>query len=244
MASLSDLLALQRRERTPNERPNTFARVAEGAIQGAAAGYDAKKEKQKNELDTYIKILDLQEKVNRIQAERENQVATRNMAKALGLMPHDEGDLMMGRDLAGQTMTKPAFEKPSPATNVGKMEKMFEDFAPSLSMGKDGMRIGLRKRYPTAGGNGSMTPSQIANVSKSRLALAVKIYNSDHPERQTKDLMDRPIPYNPTSYELQKSGALKAADSILSGNIFGYDKYVEDTQDEDFLLRDTDVSKF
>lgn len=242
MASLSDLLALQRRERAPNERPNTFAKVAEGVIQGAAAGYDAKKERQKNELDTYIKILDLQEKVNRIQAERENQVATRNMAKALGLMPHDEGDLMMGRDLAGQTMTKPAFEKPSPSTNVGKMEKMFEDFAPSLSMGKDGMRISLKKRY--ADEKSGMTPSQVANVGRARMALAVKIYNSDHPERQTKDLMDRPIPYNPTSYELKQSGAYTAADDILKAQISGFDKYVGDTQSEDFLMRDTDLNDF
>lgn len=244
MASLSDLLALQRRERAPGERPNTFARVAEGAIQGAAAGYDAKKERQKNELDTYIKILDLQEKVNRIQAERENQVATRNMAKALGLMPHDEGDLMMGRDLAGQTMSKPGFEKPAPATNVGKMEKMFEDFAPSLSMGKDGIRIGLKERYPKEGGKGSMSPSQAASFAKSREALARQIYNRDHPERQTKDLMDRPIPYNPTSYELKQSGAYTAADDILRGVMSGFDKYVGDTQSEDFLMRDTDVSKF
>ena len=244
MASLSDLLALQRRERAPNERPNTFARVAEGVIQGAAAGNDAKKERQKNELDTYIKILDLQEKVNRIQAERENQVATRNMAKAIGLMPHDEGDLMMGRDLAGQTMSKAVFEKTAPATNVGKMEKMFEDFAPSLSMGKDGMRISLKKRYPNDGRKGSMTPSQIANIGKARMDLAVKIYNRDHPERQTKDLMDRPIPYNPTSYELKKSGAFDAADSILSGSMFGYDKYINETQSEDYLLRDTDLNDF
>jgi hypothetical protein len=111
-------------------------------------------------------------------------------------------------------------------------------------MGKDGMRISLKKRYPTAGGNGSMTPSQIANIGKARMALAVKIYNSDHPERQTKDMDGRPVEYNPTSYELKKSGAFDAADSILSGRMFGYDKYIDETQSEDYLLRDTDLNDF
>lgn len=240
MISLSDLLASQRRERNPYEKPNTFARVAEGIIQGGAAGYEARKERDSQQLDTYIKILDLQEKVNKMQMERENQVATRNMAKALGLIPHDEGDKMMARDLSAGVMSKPAFEKQAPATNVGKMEKMFEDFAPSITMGKDGMRIGMRKRY--AKEKSGMTPSQAANVASARERLAKSIYNRDHPERQSKDMMDRPIPYNPTSFELQKSGAIKAADALLGGRINGFDTYVGDTQDEDFMMRDTEIN--
>lgn len=240
MSTLTELLALAQRQRGKQERPNTPARVAEGFLMGFGGGIDNRREQQKGQLDAYVKMIDLQEKLGKLHAQRENQIQVKNMAKALGLIPPDPEESMAARSLASGVMTKPAFETPSEVTNVGKMGKMFEDFAPSITMGKDGVRISMRKRY--AKEKGGMTASQAANVAEKREELAKKIYNRDHPERQSKDMMDRPIPYNPTSLELQKSGAIKAADALLRGRIHGFDTYVGDTGNEDFPIKDTEIN--
>jgi hypothetical protein len=233
MASLYEILNAQRRERHPTERPNTFARVAESILLGSAAGSDAKaraeEARMKHESDSlerYVKILDIQEKVNKAQAERENLNYVRNAAKAMGLLPQDEGDEMTGRALSAGAMSVPESERKSEVTNVGKMNKMFEDYAPTVTMGKNGMSMSFRKKIKSK--PGTMSPTQAASFARDREAMAKQIYNRDHPERQTKDMMDRPIAYNPTSAELQESGAYIAADSLLKNYMGGFDQYVDE----------------
>lgn len=238
MASLTELLALAQRQRGPQERPNTPARVAEGFLMGVGSGIDNRREQQKGQLDAYIKMIDLQDKLGKLQAQRENQIQVRNMAKAMGLIPPDPEESMMARGLASGAMSKPAFETPSEVTNSGKMGKFLDDYAPSMSMGSDGVKLNFRKRYKS---DKVTSLSQSANIAKAREAMAKNIYNRDHPERQTRDLMDRPIPYNPTSMELQQSGALKAADDLLKNYMGGFDSYVGDTGNEDFILKDTNI---
>lgn len=239
MASLTELLALAQRQRGQQERPNTPARVAEGFLMGFGGGIDNRREQQKGQLDAYVKMIYLQEKLGKLYAQRENQIQVKNMAKALGLIPPDPEESMAARGLASGVVTKPAFETPSEVTNVGKMGKFLDDYAPSMNMGKDGMSMTFRKRYKKDGG---ASLSQSANIAKAREAMAKNIYNRDHPERQTRDMMDRPIPYNPTSMELQQSGALKAADDLLKNYIGGFDSYVGDTGNEDFPIKDTEIN--
>lgn len=242
MASLVELLAMQRHQRNANEKPNTTARVGEGIMMGFANGMEnlqAQKkldmESRKNQLDAYVKLLDIQEKMQKAAQEKENSTMTMNMMKSLGLLPQDPQDKAAAQSLSNDALQTPDSMQPRAATNTGKMGKIFDEFAPSISMGKDGARINLRKRYPQ---QKSASMAQAANVAKAREALAKNIYNRDHPEKQAKDLMDRPVAYNPSSFELQKSGSYMAADKLLKDMMPGFNDYVDETQSNGFNLKD------
>lgn len=124
MASLSELVnAAQVTQQAQNQNP--LAKVAESALSGGFTGMALRRQDQKDSMDRYVKLLDVQEKLAKIDTERLNQRITSNVAKSVGVLPMDSGEAMNARAVASDAMI-PADDVPVVNTQQGKLARLMK----------------------------------------------------------------------------------------------------------------------
>lgn len=123
-ASLEDLMNFaQYSSAVENPLPG-FLNSALGGFQQGQAEADAR---AKEKLDRSLKMLDIQEKLQKIQKEQLDYTMSQNMAKAAGLWPSDPADDAAVRQTAGTVMGKQADPLlTAPSTPAGKLKAMWD----------------------------------------------------------------------------------------------------------------------
>lgn len=114
------------------------------AMQGFMGGREMIEKKKDRRLDRYDKLLAINEKLAKIETERQNQKVFGNMAKAMGLMPMEEAESGNARGVAHESLGGP--KGPVMHTPENKLAKFLEDSGDGwVSFGKEGFRFSMRK---------------------------------------------------------------------------------------------------
>lgn len=142
MASLSEMMQYADYAGKVN---NPLAGNLEGALTGYMAGDQDRRTLQKQQLDTALKILDIQEKVQKIQIEGRKQRLNENMMKAFGIEPMDSEDHKASVSGAWQMIGDKSAALPN--TTEGKLARMANsmEWKPGWSV-KGGFSLALKSK--------------------------------------------------------------------------------------------------
>lgn len=153
MASLSEMIQYAQAK----QEPDTLAQLAAVALQGAGVGFESyqqakekKAKREQQEFDKALKIIDAQEKLRSIENLKLKNTYDSWRLKAAGVLPLDENEEMIARQVAGTTLG--AGKKPKTDNTVaGKAFEMFKDpgkFDVELAYGTDGPTWKYTTRKP------------------------------------------------------------------------------------------------
>lgn len=186
MASLSEMMAYA--DYTGKVK-NPFPVVAEGALQGFIAGQEHARALKQQQLETTLKILDIQEKMKKIQISERQQQLGENFAKAAGLMPMDDKENAVAVNHAFNTMG----EDMSPVINTpeNKVAKMFREGKLRASWStKSGFTVSVADKNSAGRALSGATELQ---AQKADLAEAEKMARSEMEKSIAKDALGRPV---------------------------------------------------
>ncbi|MBI4397418.1 MAG: hypothetical protein HY548_10000 [Elusimicrobia bacterium] len=185
MAGIGEMVALA--QAMQNDGGNPLARRAQYMISGLAAGRERRREMEKEKLDRALKILDISEKMGKIQQMEEDRTMQANVAKAMGFMPMDETEHGAARTVALDAMG--GGKGPRINSKKGKLMGMYEmaspeDFAvtPSYSS-KSGFSMSLRQKKDNGGLAGM---AKMATMQKRVYDMATRMAITEERDRREK----------------------------------------------------------
>lgn len=104
MASLSELVAAAQATRQAQDTGSPLANSLQSGLTGAFAGMQARRQMINDQLDRYVKLLDIQQKTAEIAKARQDMQISGNMAKATGALPMDPAEAMTARGVANDSL--------------------------------------------------------------------------------------------------------------------------------------------
>lgn len=232
-ASLEDLMNFaQYSSSIENPLPGFLNSAVGGFEQGQAQGAARAKAK----LDRSLKMLDIQEKIQKIQKEQLDYTMSQNMAKAAGLWPGDPADDAAVRQTAGTVMGKqPDPLLSAPSTPAGKLRAMWDS---AELDSKGGVKFKF-KNPQAAKTKEPITPFQkfemdragkkddedaVEDIMKIAQKSAVqKIANNDQDDRALKYKLGAIKEIIPRTDEIQAQ--MPGAYRFRKGSMDGYDEF-------------------
>lgn len=167
MSTLQEMMAFADRQSGIDD---PLAGNVQHGIMGFMAGQEQKKVAAKQKLDTYLKLLDIQEKVGKIkqaEQERKTQESFVNMMKANGMIPYSEDEKNIVRRNMNNAIGEDPLPTPEVNTESGKLGTMLKESYDMLPT-YDGKNFGMRFSKNSKGKG--LSPTQEQN-------LRIRIYD-------------------------------------------------------------------
>lgn len=229
MSSLEEMM--QYADWTSKNSPQgAVAGVADSAIGGYFQGVNQKRKIQSQQLDTMLKIIDIQEKQQKMQIEKRSQEMGENIMKSAGMIPLTEGDHAnaMGGAWNGLGGSNPKYVN----TSESKLAKMANDMEWRMGWSvKGGVSM---KQYPKQNGAGAkQTASEATNereIKQQVLKMATTSAAADYvktlpaEEQELIRLKVKQAPPPPQDFVLKY---LPAADTYYRKGAGAYSKLLE-----------------
>lgn len=187
MASLAEMMNYA--DWTSKNSPaGNVAGTIESGVEGVFAGANAAQRQRRAQLDTTLKILDIQEKMQKMQLEARKQKMNENMLKAMGLAPMDAEDHSAAMDTAWGRLGNGKDPK-YPNTPEGKLASMANnmDWRPGWSVGGGVSLHGVPKKSDSASASKMNTELQ---TQKEDLAIAKSIVVAKKVKQQEAGIPD------------------------------------------------------
>jgi hypothetical protein len=163
MASLSELM--QAAAVTQDQQKNPFVRALEFIPEAVGKYKENQRQRQRDQLDSYLKLMDIQDKMENLRQTKIQNTIQENLAKKAGLLPMDEIDSHAAREGAmgavgdnpGQTVN----------TTAGKLGKLWDDFEPGqITYGKNGLSMSFYKKGRAPGGKPNNPDARRAKIEQ------------------------------------------------------------------------------
>lgn len=233
MASINEMLNWAQMSQ-PRRKYNPYAELAETGIEGffggMETGREAKRQKEKDEIERLLKTVQIMEKQAAIEREQQNMRMQHNIAVSMGFEDYTPEEKDIFRKVTNDTLgLKDVPPTAGTTTEQGKIitalesidtlpsRKKFNIVSPKdyevkpkitqsgysaelVKKDKDGKAIKAVK------GTAGMTPAQVRQLNKDAYALAVKMAKREGMEREgrTGTMGITGIEYEPTQDEINK----------------------------------------
>lgn len=187
MASLSEMMAYSDWTGRNSPQGQVAGNIA-GGIEGFMAGQESAKKIRQQQLENTLKILDIQEKIQKMKLAQRQQELGENFAKAAGLMPMSEHENAVAvnaafNSLGGET-------RPVVNTAESKIGKMFREGKLRASWStKSGFTVSVADKNSTGR---AMNASTAAAMERLDLAQAEKMARSEMEKNIPKDVLGNP----------------------------------------------------
>jgi len=201
MASLSEMIQYAKAK----QKPDPFAQLAGIAIGGAATGFqsfqDEKKrqaEAKQKQFDNELKLIDAADKMESIKNKQYANKLILHELKAKGIVPLDQREMDIGREVAG-TMLGDGKKVKTDNTTSGRMQEMFtnksfDEYDFTLEAGPTGMST----KFTTKKGKEPRTSGQEDERAKMIYKIAQEAAQRDYMEEMSTQKDDQGYPiYQP-----------------------------------------------
>ena len=235
MASLSELIDYAKTIQQQGMEGSTGGRIAKllgAGIGGYAQGEAKAKADVTARLDHMVKIIDIQDKLAKIEAEQQSKEITGNFAKALGLLPLTDAEKNTARSAAFDSIGADKAAATADNTTQGKIAAMFNlknltdnyDAVPGFSS-KGGLSISFKQK-PKGGGATALNQQAAFRQKVSTLATKMATMEAaDHLKAKYGEQATAMFPnIKPTQDQYEKY--LPVAESYLAGDQKAYESLV------------------
>lgn len=189
---------------------------------------------QRDQLDAYVKILDINEKMESIRLKQQQQQMMDSVSKSLGFTPLTESENANAREVAnGQIGAGQKFD--APATKQGKLMKLVDDMEiGSISMTSGGPSIYFRRKGDKGYGSGGVKDEISRNEKIRKIAtdMAQREYDQTNRASGGKDALGRPITNFGRVPDHLVQKYLGTAEAFLTGDNEEYRKRLKEMMDQ------------
>jgi hypothetical protein len=235
MASLQELLAYAEHQ---DRVHNPGIGIVENAISGFSKGQAQGAAMKKYALDRSLKLLEIKEKMQKMEQDQANFELTKGFAKAAGLLPLDENEEKAARVTAGANLGD---GKDPQMTNTpkGKLTKLWKMADPESteiypSLGKNGLSFTWKRKPAGAGGNKTLTRAQNIALQGKVESLARKMADTEEFEKLKSNPAYNPMMPPATTHpsQIQIDKYKQRAYEFLTGDKKAYSEGMKDIQDK------------
>jgi hypothetical protein len=122
MASLGEMLQYAN---YISEINNPLAGILKSGLSGYSSGIEEKKQKERENLDTFVKLIDIQDKLAKTEIEKQKLEIEKNKAKAFNWIPLDE-DETTNAQVQGFQNIGAGKNKPKDNSSLGRLNQFFD----------------------------------------------------------------------------------------------------------------------